>query len=160
MSETGPDERNPIVQPIDLGVTWAPNSALPLFFASDEDKAELWLHPEWDDADQSWIVLHWVGFSAAQLMPYNDEVRHLHPLAERGLMDILWAGEVTNSDWLEEVSAAVYLANRPSLRHFVVLLKDNMVEVVATGVTVERSVEAPAGGWMHNRVSMAESDSD
>lgn len=140
------------VRPIDLGVRWEPNAPSSVFFAGAFGKAELWLLPHFDDPDQSWVVLSWTHFGGARLMPHNDEARHLHPLYHCGLSEVLWAGEAFDTEWLDEVKAAIFLGNRPPLRHFIVLTKENTLEVVATGVEVERSPDPPAGGWIHRRV--------
>jgi hypothetical protein len=142
----------PEVRPIELGVTWAPNVSNSAFFAGVSDKAELWLLPYLDDPVQSWVVMRWIDFLAARLMPYNDESRHLHPLYDHGLSQVLWAAEAAHTPWLAEVRAAVHPANRQLLRHFLILLKEGTVEVVARGVEVERSPVPPAEGWMHRRL--------
>lgn len=140
------------VHPIDLRVRWEPNAPTPVFLSGSSGTAELWLLPHFNDEDQSWIVLRWIGFRGARLMPHNDEGRHLHPLYRHGLSEVRWAGEATDTEWLAEVSTAVALNNRPLLRHFVVLTKENTIEVAATDVQVERSADPPANGWVHQRL--------
>ena len=142
----------PSVRSLDLGVLWDPNVSSSVFLSGDSGIAELWLWPHFDDPEQSWVVLRWLGCLSARLGPYNDEGRHHHPLYPRGLSDVLWAGEGSETEWLAEVQGAVSMRNRPPLRHFLILLKEDTVEVVANEIEVERSAVPPADGWVHRRV--------
>jgi len=153
MIPRGTGSMEPTVRPLDLGVTWEPNVSSSMFFAGDTAIAELWLFPHFDDTDQSWVVLRWSGYLCARVGPYNDEARHLHPLYRYGLSDVRWIGEAAHSAWVAEVEDAVSTRSRPPLRHFLALLKERTVEVVATAIEVRRSPGPPADGWMHRRLS-------
>lgn len=152
MSARDRDRLNPLVTPIELNVRWDPVLPSPALLAGDRSRAELWLRPHPDDAEQSWIVLHWLECRAVKMMPYSDESLTQHPMYWKGLSDVLWAGEVVESQWLDEVRALAFPGIRDDLRHFIVPLKAKTFEVIATGVLVERSQEAPADGWMHRRL--------
>lgn len=65
----------------------------------------------------------------------NDEARHHHRLYPAGLNGLLWLGEVESSERLAEISATVA---SHALRHFVVPLKEDTVEVFAEEVNIMR----------------------
>lgn len=74
--------------------------------------------------------------------PPNDEALHGHRLYRAGLADVEWLGEVHESTLVHELEAAnrVHSSHDPSawlrLRHWVVPLKECIVEVVADGIEV------------------------
>jgi hypothetical protein len=65
----------------------------------------------------------------------NDEALHRHPLYGHGLRDLMWLGEVQDSDWL---AAVTEMSASPPARHFILPLKECVIEALADGVTVER----------------------
>jgi hypothetical protein len=76
--------------------------------------------------------------------PPNDGARSAHRLYRRGLADLLWAGQVEQSEWityLERQNRADKLhdtARLARLTHFILPLKENIVEVAAQDATVRR----------------------
>jgi hypothetical protein len=120
----------------DLGVTWEPNTPMPLLIQT-EFEAYLLLDPHMDDPDQRAVVVHAEACEGALLGLPNDEARNGHPLYERGLDEVSWTAEVQGSRWigrLEEMNrvhpnhdSSAFL----SLRHFILLLKDSTFEVNA-----------------------------
>jgi hypothetical protein len=135
----------PTVRAIDIGVTWEPDAPAAVLVANDRGEAELTLLPHPEDADQRSVRLVWRGAAATRLEPPNDEARNGHPLWNAGLSDVLWIGEVDDSELVADVVQRnsvhpLHKAERYSgLRHWVVLLKEAVVEVVAEGVAVERA---------------------
>jgi hypothetical protein len=123
------------VQPLDLGVTWEPNAPEATLTTADNGTARLVMRAHQDDPDPRLVCLSWTGAQAVRFGPYNDEGLRHHPLYKRGLGEVLWAGEVIDSSWREEVKTGVYRAPH---RHFVVPTKEALVEVLADEIRVER----------------------
>jgi hypothetical protein len=90
---------------LDLGLTWEPNAPDAVLLAPDNEDARLAMRPHPNDPDRSMIVLRWVGTVRASLSAPNDEARHHHRLYGAGLRDLLWAGEVLDSEWTHELLA-------------------------------------------------------
>ncbi len=72
--------------------------------------------------------------------PPNDAAISGHRLYGRGLDQVLWAGEVLDSEWTADLERRnrVHPSHQPErfseLRHFVLPLKEDTVEVVARSV--------------------------
>ena len=134
----------PRVVSLDLGLTWDPNAPEAVLLAPDNEDARLAMRP--NDPDRSMIVLRWVGTVRASFSAPNDEARHHHRLFAAGLQEVLWAGEVLDSEWTHELlSMTVHAAGR----HFVLPIKECTVEIVATSFEVERVSVATPMDAMH-----------
>jgi hypothetical protein len=128
----------------DPGVKWEPNTEHGILVTSDAGEARLRLHAHPTDADQRDVVLAWDQAWASRMEPPNDEARNGHRLYAAGLRDVLWMGEVLDSALIAdlEMRNRVHPSHDPArfatLRHWVVLLKGNTVEVVARFFRVTR----------------------
>ena len=71
---------------------------------------------------------------ASSFSAINDEGRWAHPLYSSGLDQLLWLGVVDDSSW--KVGGRIEHGRR--LQHFVVPLKECVVEVLAEDVEVLR----------------------
>lgn len=95
------------------------------------------LRPHPDDTDTRAVRIEWRGCRAALMSAPNDEALAGHRLYDKGLQEVLWAGEVHDSAWISELERQnrVHPSHDPSafahLRHFVLPLKECVVEVVA-----------------------------
>lgn len=116
------------VSPLDVGARWEPNAPDAVLVSNDAGDACLALEPHVDDEDRRVVVLRWSGCASASMGAPNDEARHTHALYDAGLRDVLWAGEVADSSALRRVASAVHRAPR---HHYIVLLKEGVVEVLA-----------------------------
>jgi len=72
------------------------------------------------------------------MAPPNDESRYAHRLYEQGLREVLSLGEVKESTCF---TAAMVFA--PAARHYIVVLKEGTVEVLADELSVERIPGSP-----------------
>lgn len=135
---------------VDLGVTWDPNAPNAVLTASDMGHTLLTLRPHPDDSDRRSVVLEWSGSRLSCMSDPNDEAISGHRLFSKGLGDVLWAGLVEHSSLTMDLERqnSVHPLHDPSrfarLSHYVVLLKECVVEVVAADVLVRR-VERRAG---------------
>jgi len=128
----------------DAGCRWEPNAAEAVLAVSDAGRAALAVNARADDADQTCVVFVWSGTWAANMGPPNDEARSAHRLYSRGLSGLLWAGQVEESEWIADLERQNRrhpdhdAARFARLAHFILLLKEGTVEVVAEKVTVLR----------------------
>ena len=128
------------VQHIDLDVRWEPNCPDARLVVADDGNATLSLNPHADDADTRRLVLSWSDCVHAQMGAPNDEARHLHHLGLTPLSG-LWLGEVLASE-LVAALGPMTAQGTAGLRHYVLPLKESMVEVVArTGPSIARRRE-------------------
>lgn len=97
-------------------------------------------HP--DDPDQRCVVLRWDAVSYALMGPPNDEALNRHRLYEAGLKDVLWLGIVSDSGLVAELRA-MSAPGRPARRHYVVVSKECVVEVLAENVDLFRIGGSP-----------------
>ncbi len=131
------------VIPLDLAIAWQPNAPEAVLLSSDAGKACLALASF--DEDPRPVVLLWTGCLAAVMQPPNDEAISGHRLYDRGLHGLRWAGEVVESDWIAELEKANRVhsqhdsARFEGLRHFILPLKECVVEAVAAGAVLVRS---------------------
>jgi hypothetical protein len=125
------------VEELGLGVRWEPNAPDAVVCSDDLGRATLALVAHPDDDDQRSVILTWTGVLAVCATPHNDEARHLHPLDERGLRDLLWAGVVADSTWIGALAPAVH--NASGTLHYVLPLKERTIEVAARDLAVSRS---------------------
>jgi hypothetical protein len=108
------------------------------------------LAPHFDDHDQRTVVLVWSGCRAARMEGPNDEARNGHRLFGRGLAGVLWAGEVLESTLITELERQNSMhpdhnaGSWDGLHHYVVLLKETTVEVVAERCEIARTDASPA----------------
>jgi len=133
-----------MVRDYDLGATWEPNAPGAVLVASDFGETRLTLRAHLDDPDQRAVVLVWLRSWAARMEPPNDEALSGHSLYRAGLRDVLWIGEVFQS----RLIANLEKRNRfdplhdpkrfRQLRHWVVPLKEVLVEVVAEAIELQR----------------------
>ncbi len=95
-------------------------------------------HP--DDPDQRPVVLTFQGCASAQMGAPNDEALHLHRLYESGLADVLWIGEVLDSSRIDEIAP---MTVTPPPKHYILPLKEGVVEVLTESLTVTRAATDP-----------------
>jgi len=132
------------VVPWVAGFRWEPNAPEAVLAVSDAGRAALALKAHFDDADQDCVIFAWSGTQAAIMGPPDDEARPGHRLYSLGLSDLLWAGQVEQSEWIMDLERQVrdhphhYAARFARLTHFIVPLKESTVEVAAERVTVLR----------------------
>jgi hypothetical protein len=130
---------------LDLGVRWNPGAPDAVLIAEDLGSAVLALRAHPSDTDPRWVLLRWNSSRAASIQGPNDEAISGHRLYRNGLDSVRWAGEVIDSRWiatLEEMNR-VHPNHRPErfagLRHFVILTKERVIEVVAPSIEVLRT---------------------
>ena len=132
------------VRNVDLGTTWEPDNPGAVLLASDGGDARLTMRAHVDDADQRPVVLVWLRSWAVRMEPTNDEALTGHPLYRAGLRDVLWVGEVLQSRLIANLEKRnrFHVLHDPhrfrQLRHWVVPLKEVLVEVVAEDIELER----------------------
>ena len=132
------------VVPWEAGFRWEPNAPEAVLAVSDIGRAALALKAHFDDADQDCVVFVWSGTQAAIMGPPNDESRPGHRLYLLGLSELLWAGQVEQSEWIMDLErqARGHPHHDPTrfarLSHFVLLVKEGTVEVAAETFTVLR----------------------
>ncbi len=128
----------------DVGFRWDPNAPDAILAVDDCGRAVLALKPHLDDPDQDCVIFVWSGAWAAVMGPPNDEALSGHRLYRRGLADLLWAGQVEHSEWIADLERQnrVHKRHDPArfarLTHFIVPLKECVVEVAAQDATVRR----------------------
>ena len=143
------------VRELDIGVCWEPNVPEAVLTV-DSGRAVLVMNPHFDDADRRLVVLDWKVSVYASMGYPNDEGIHEHRLYDRGLKGVLWSGVVEDSQlvdglmkhrakWPEGSTAGVR-----DLVHYIVLTKEDTIEVVAEGLTVRRE-----HSWVVRRTSGA-----
>jgi hypothetical protein len=132
------------VESVDLGVVWDPNAPDARLLTTDSGVTRLTLRARVDDPDQRRVELVWARSWAARMEPSNDEAISGHRLYAVGLREVLWLGEVHDSELIADFERRnrVHPGHDASrfapLRHWIVLLKECTVEVVARSLTVER----------------------
>lgn len=133
-----------VVRNFDLGTTWDPGTPGAVLVASDLGETRLTLRAHVDDPDQSGVILVFLGSLAARMEPKNDEALSGNSLYRSGLRDVLWIGEVTQSRLIANLEKKNRFdpLHKPQrfrqLRHWVVPLKEVLVEVVAEGIELQR----------------------
>ena len=93
--------------------------------------AALALRPYPDDTGDDCVVLIWSGTREAAMGAPNDEALPGHRLYQRGLAELRWAGLVEDSERIAQ------------LRHYILPLKEGVVEVIAETVSVQRRPGTP-----------------
>lgn len=133
------------VEELDLGVAWNANAPDAILLTGDSEPTVLALRADFGDADQRCVVLTWTGCIYACMTPPNDEAISGHRLWKKGLSGLLWAGVVNGSALIKELErrSRVHPLHRPSrfedLIHYLLPLKECVVEVVASDVTAQRA---------------------
>lgn len=132
------------VRSIDLGVEWEPNVPEAVMLTGDLGRAVLAINAHMDDIDQRAVVIVWAGARYRMMGGPNDEAISGHRLYNKGLRQVLWAGEVIESQLVKalERQNSVHSHHNPrrfaNLVHHVILMKECTVEVVADSVSVHR----------------------
>jgi hypothetical protein len=134
-----------LVRNFDLGTKWEPDDPRAVLVASDIGETRLTLRAHFDDPDQRSVVLVWLRSWATRMEPPNDEALSGHSLYRAGLREVVWIGEVVQS----RLIAHLEKRNRfdplhdpqrfRQLRHWVVPLKEVLVEVVAEEIELQRA---------------------
>lgn len=119
------------VVPVDVLTYWEPDTPEPALLRRVDGTAALALKPRRDDPDRQCVVLVWRGTRYAEL---SDKP---HPLADRGLADVRGVGSVHHSDLVAS------LAGTGRLVHHVVLVGDQIADVVAEVLVVQRHGGTP-----------------
>ncbi len=138
------------VESVDLGVTWEPNAPDAILLSADLGTSTLALRAHPNDPDRRCVVLKWTGCRYASMAPPNDEAISGHRLWIKGLRDVHWSGIVHNSDLIAglELQNRVHPMHRSSifeyLTHYVLPLKECVVEVVARDLAVHRIEDTTA----------------
>jgi hypothetical protein len=137
------------VTPTLAGVEWEPNSPAAVLIATDAGLAALALSAHPGDTDENCVVLVWSGAYETVMGPPNDEALQGHRLYERGLAGLLWAGVVEQSERIVRLKEDNRVHPRHDaerfsrLHHYVLPLKEGIVEVIAEAVTVQRQPGPP-----------------
>lgn len=118
------------------GIRWEPNGVVEPVLAVAGVTALLRLGPHPDDADQRAVILAFAGVRHASIGFPNDEGRPHHRLWRRGLSDVHWMGKVEGSELIDAIARASAL--RSNLTHWVILLKEDTVEVAAESLEITR----------------------
>jgi len=132
------------VHSYDLGVTWEPNVPQAILLADDLGRAALALNPHPNDDDKRCVVLVWSGTAYACLAGPNDEAVSGRRLYAMGLRDVLWAGLVDDSTLIGSLERQSRVrpdhdaARLERLRHYIVLQKERVAEIVAEAAIVQR----------------------
>ncbi len=135
----------------DIGFRWEPSAPDAVLAVADSGRAVLALRPHFDDPDQDCVVVVWSGTRAAVMGPPNDEARSGHRLYRRGLAELLWAGQVEHSEWIADLERQNRghnphdSARYARLTHFILPLKDSVVEVAAEDAAVLRRSGSTVG---------------
>ena len=125
-----------VVTPIEVGITWDPNAPDAVLISGDNSVAVLALNANIGDPSRDAVVFTWLGCRGTRLQPWNDEGILGHPLWGQGLQDVRWIGELSSSYWLDEHPGSAGRDN--GLRHFVLPLKECVVEVLADSFSISR----------------------
>lgn len=132
------------VEAVDLGVVWEPNAPDAVLVSNDVGPAGLALRAYPGDHDERCVLLIWAGCYFASTMALNDEAISGHRLWAKGLSEILWAGVVNQSELIltleqqDQVHPPHGSSRLAGLVHYVIVLKECVVEVIARGVAVQR----------------------
>ena len=143
------------VEALELGVVWEPNAPEAVLLSGDFGATSLALQAHTEDPDRRCVVLEWAGCRFASMGLPNDEAISGHRLWRKGLSEARWAGRVLDSELIAELERQnrIHPSHDPllfeDLTHFVVPLKECVVEVVASTLAVRRAegttAEAAAG---------------
>jgi hypothetical protein len=132
------------VRAFDLGTTWETDTPEAVLVANDCGDTRLTLRARIDDPDQRSVVLVWTGSWAARMEPQNDEALTGNPLYKAGLRDVSGIGEVFESRLIANLDKRDRFHPKHGdhsfrqLRHWVVPLKETLVEVVAATIEIHR----------------------
>ena len=132
------------VETLDIAVNWDLDVPEACLLIGDDGYVQLAINADPDDQDPRCVVLRWSGsFSATMGMP-NDEARNGHRLYSRGLDVVRRIGIVRDSQLIVDLerrnrvhdrhNAAVFAA----LTHYIIPLKESVVEVAAHDLTIGR----------------------
>lgn len=130
--------------PLEVGVEWEPSAPDAVLISRDAGDSLLALMAHFDDPDQRCVVFRWGGVRSATMSAPNDEAISGHRLSSQGLSGALWAGQVLESAFIEELERQnrvhpYHDASRfKELVHYIVLTKERTIEVIAQSLTVAR----------------------
>jgi hypothetical protein len=133
-----------VVRSVDVGVVWEPNCPDAILLSDDRGSTALALNAHPDDEDQRAVVLRWSGVLLASIGDPNDEGLSRHRLYDSGLKDVLWIGEVFNSETVAslvregDIDSRAAAVPTDGATHHVVLTKEVTVDVVALALKVTR----------------------
>ena len=125
-------------------VVWNPNVEAGVLIVAENGNATLSLLARSDDPNQRTVVLTFSGVRAARMEPPNDEAISGHRLYDKGLREVLWVGEVLDSELIADIErrTRVHPLRDPDrfagLRHWVARLKGSVVEVVGRSCEASR----------------------
>jgi hypothetical protein len=128
------DARGEHAVELDVGVRWEREHP-DAWFAHRDGGALLVLMPHSDDADRRLVVLVWAPCAAARVGPPDAAARSEHRLFSRGLSESAWVAEVRESSWIADLERD---ASAGGLRHFIVLMNEETIEVAAPDIVVHR----------------------
>jgi hypothetical protein len=132
------------VVPLQIDARWEPNAPAAVLVVTEAGLAALALRPHLDDADHDYVVFVWSGTYEAAMGVPNDEALSGHRLYTRGLAQLAWAGVVEHSERIADLERRNRVHARHNserfrrLRHYVLPLKESMVEVVADSLEMQR----------------------
>jgi len=132
------------VDRLDVGTRWEPNAPDAVLVADDQGTVVLALNAHPEDEDHRAITLVWSGAHSATMGDPNDEAISGHRLYRTGLDAVHWAGVVHGSELIADLEARNRVhpghdaRQYGDLRHYVLPLKECVVEVVATHLTMSR----------------------
>jgi len=145
-----------------IRIQWEPNAPSAVMVSNDSGRTALALRAHRDDPDQRNLVLVWRRVEFAALSAPNDEAISGHPLWSSGLSDVRWLGLVERSARVRALAAqnSVHPSHDQrrydSLDHYIVPLKECVVEVVASSFETQRhggaTAEAAAAALLADRV--------
>ena len=137
------------VVPSLAGIRWEPNAPAAVLIVTDDELAALALRPHPDDTGDDCVVLVWSGTWEAAMGAPNDEALPGHRLYQRGLAELRWAGLVEDSERIARLEQAnrahprLDLERFAQLRHYILPLKEGVVEVIAETVSLQRRPGTP-----------------
>lgn len=136
------------------GLRWDPNAPEACLLVDDFARGALAMRAHPDDPDKSCVVLVWDMVSYALMGPPHDEALQLHRLYEVGLRDIVWIGVVRDSELVRVTLPMLSSDFRARPLHYVIPLKECVVEVLAPHVDVVRVAGSPREAAAHASLSV------
>lgn len=132
------------VRELDARVRWEPNAPEAVLISADSGRCVLALNAHPDDGDQRCVVFTWSGTHSATMSNPNDEPLAGHRLYAHGLAELRWIGVVDGSVLIDELERIndIHPIHNPaqfaSASHYVIPLKECVIEVVANVLVAER----------------------
>jgi hypothetical protein len=132
------------VEKLDVDVVWEPNAPEAYLLIGDFGDVVLALNAHDNDPDDRCVVLSWSGSYSASMGSPNDEARQGHRLYDKGLEELRWVGVVRESELIGDLEQRNRVHDRhdparfTSLTHYIIPLKESLVEVVALDLVIGR----------------------